>query len=190
MKIFKTFTTAIFSVLLINAQAQTEIPKGFKKGSIELTDSKPLSGFVKDNMHSNAAVVFVPESGTGKKTYNGTDLISVQIDGTKFICINGDFFKVLCEGQLSFVQKMSDASTKPTYNGNDAIFSSGTEGKPNDYFIFNGKEKQLKLISKKNVEEVAATCFAGHTAAINKAKNINGDISQIKEAVEFYNSGN
>lgn len=190
MKILKAIPAAIFSLLIVKTQAQNEIPKGFKKGTIETSDSKQLSGYVKDNIRNNAAVVFVSETGSDKKTYNGSDLISTHIDGTKFICINGDFFKVLCEGQLSFVQKMSDASTKPTYNGNEAIFSSGTEGKPNDYFIYNGKEKQLKLISKKNVDEVTATCFAGHTAAINKAKTVNGDLSQIKEAVELYNNGN
>jgi hypothetical protein len=182
------FLMAILSLFLLQAHAQTEAPKGFKKGTIVLTDGKQLSGFVKDNIRSNASVVFVAEDGTGKITYNGTDILTASIDGIKFICINGDFFKVLCEGPLCFLQKSSDASSKPTYNGNEAIFSSGTEGRPNDYFIYNSKDKQLKLISKKNKDAVAASCFAGHTAAIEKAKTINGDLSQIKEAVELYNS--
>jgi hypothetical protein len=189
MKISSIYIMAMFSLFVLQAHAQTEAPKGFKKGSIVLADGSNLSGFVKDNMRSNAAVVFVTEAGANKKTYNGTELVSAEIEGIKFICINGDFFKVLCEGELFFLQKSSDASGKPTYNGNEAIFSSGTEGRPNDYFIYNGKDKQLKLISKKNVDEVATACFAGHNAAIEKAKNINGDLSQIKEAVEIYNNG-
>ena len=190
MKIFAILLVALCSLFLLNVNAQTETPKGFKKGTIALTDGKQLSGFVKDNMRSNAAVVFVSETGTDKKTYNGTDISSATIEGTKFICISGDFFKVLCEGELCFLQKLSDASGKMTYNGTEAIFSNGTAGKPNDYFIYSSKDKQLKLVSKKNVDEVAASCFAGHTAAIEKAKGINGDLSQIKEAVEIYNGGN
>jgi len=190
MKIYSILIAAFFSLLLSSANAQTEAPKGFKKGTIALADGKQLSGFVKDNMRSSAAVVFVSEAGTEKKSYNGTDIISTTIEGTKYICIKGDFFKVLCEGELCFLQKASDASGKPSYNGNEAIFASGTDGKPNDYFIYNNKDRQLKLVSKKNIDEVAVSCFAGHTAAIEKAKAINGDLSLVKEAVEMYNSGN
>ena len=190
MKIYSIFTAAFFSFFLLNAHAQTAAPKGFKNGTVVLADGKQLSGFIKDNMRSNAAVVFVSETGTDKKTYNGTEIISTTIEGTKFICLSGDFFKVLCEGELCFLQKASDASGKPSYNGNEAVFANGTDGKPNDYFIYNNKDKQLKLISKKNVDQVTASCFAGHTAAIEKAKGANGDLSQIKDAVEMYNSGN
>ena len=60
----------------------------------------------------------------------------------------------------------------------------------NDYFIYNSNDKQLKLVSKKNVQELAATSFADCTAAIDKAKTINGDLSQIRGAVEEYNNRN
>ena len=102
----------------------------------------------------------------------------------------GDFFEVLSEGELNFLQKASDASGKPTYNGNEAIFSSGTEGKPNDYFIYTTSSKQLRLVSKKNVDEIIAASFTGYTAAIDKAKTANGDLSQLKDAVEIYNNRN
>ena len=75
------------------------------------------------------------------------------------------------------------------YNGNEAILSSGTEGKPNDYFIYNSNDKQLKLVSKKNVEEIAATRFAECTAAIDKAKTVNGDLSQLKERLKYIITG-
>ena len=97
---------------------------------------------------------------------------------------------MLCEGELSFLQKSSDASGKVTYNGSEAILSSGTDGKINDYFIYNSNDKQLKLVSKKNVQEIAATSFADCTAAIDKAKTINGDLSQFRGAVEEYNNRN
>jgi len=188
MKVLSIFITAMFSLFVLQVSAQTEAPKGFKKGTIALADGSHLAGFVKDKMRSDATVVFLSEAGANKKTYNGSEIVSVEIEGVKFICINGDFFKVLCEGELCFLQKSSDASGKPLYNGNEAIFSKGTEGKPNDYFIYNGKDKQLKLLSKKNLDEIVASSFAGHATAIEKAKSCNGDLLQIREAVEIYNN--
>ncbi len=190
MKIINLLTLSIVSLVLTQANAQPEAPKGFKKGTIVLADGSNLPGYVKDNIRSNASVVFIAETGGKKKNYNGSDLNTAQIEGTKFICIKGDFFKVLSEGELSFLQKASDASGKPTYNGNEAIFSSGTEGKLNDYFIYTTSSKQLKLVSKKNVDEVIAASFAGYTAAIDKAKTVNGDLSQLKDAVDIYNNRN
>jgi hypothetical protein len=187
MNILNTLAATVLSLTFLQVNAQTEAPKGFQKGTITLADNSQLSGFVKDNIRKDAAVAFIPQSGEKKKNYSGSELAGTEIDGTKFICISGDFFKVICQGELCFLQKSSDASGKPTYNGNEAIFSSGTEGKINDYFIYNGKDKQLKLVSKKNIDEVAATSFAGNTAAIEKAKTINGDPAQLKEAVELYN---
>jgi hypothetical protein len=96
---------------------------------------------------------------------------------------------VISEGELNFLQKASDASGRPSFNGNDAVFSNGTEGKPDDYFIYNSKNKELKLVSKKNLDEVINKTFAGNTAAIDKAKAANGDVAQLKEAVDVYNSG-
>lgn len=190
MKIVNILTLCIVSLVLTQANAQTEAPKGFKKGSLVLADGSSLPGFIKDNIRSNASVSFVAETGGKKKTYNGSDLNAAEIEGTKFICIKGDFFKVLSEGELNFLQKASDASGKPTYNGSEASFSSGTEGKPNDYFIYTTTSKQLKLVSKKNMDEVIAASFAGYTAAIDKAKTVNGDLSQLKDAVELYNNRN
>jgi hypothetical protein len=178
------------SLVLTQANAQPEVPKGFKKGALVLADGSDLAGYIKDNIKSSASVLFISETGGKKKNYNGSDLNSAEIEDSKFICVKGDFFKVLSEGELSFLQKASDASGKPTYNGNEATFSSGTEGKLNDYFIYTASSKQLKLISKKNVDEVIAASFAGYTAAIDKAKTANGDLSQLKDAVDIYNHRN
>ena len=190
MKIVNLLTICILCLVLSQSNAQTEPPKGFKKGTIVLADGSSLPGFIKDNIRNNASVMFIFQSGGKKKNYDGSGLISAEIEGIKFICIKGDFFKVLSEGELNFLQKSSDASDKPTYNGNEATFSSGTEGKPNDYFIYNTKNKQLKLVSRKNVDEVIAASFAGNTAAIDKAKTASGDLSQLKDAVEIYNNRN
>ena len=190
MKIITALVISIVSLVLSQANAQTEVPKGFKKGTIVLADGSSLPGFIKDNIRNNASVLFISEAGGKKKNYDGSDLNTAEIEGTKFFCIKGDFFIVLSEGELNFLQKSSDASDKPTYNGNEATFSSGTEGKPNDYFIYNTKDKQLKLVSRKNVDEVIAASFAGYTAAIDKAKTASGDLSQLKVAVEIYNNRN
>ena len=189
MKILDTLAITVLSLVFLETEAQTDIPKGFTNGSIVLTDGSSHSGLVKDNIRKNASIAFIT-GAEKKKGYDGTELLSTEIEGTKFLCIKGDFFKVLCEGELSFLQKSSDASGKVTYNGSEAILSSGTDGKPNDYFIYNSNDKQLKLVSKKNVQELAATSFADCTAAIDKAKTINGDLSQIRGAVEEYNNRN
>lgn len=189
MKISATLTLAIaLSLASIQVQAQTEAPKGFKKGKLILADSTVTAGFVKANLGNAASVQFLAEAGGKKKTYSGAELISAEIDGTSYLCINGDFFKVVCNGELAFLQKESDASGQVTYNGTNAIISNGTEGKTGDYFIYTSHKKELKLVSKKNIDEVAAASFAGYPAAIDKAKAANGDVSQLKDAVIIYNS--
>jgi len=189
MKILNTLAVTVLSLVFLETEAQTEVPKGFTRGTIVLTDGSSHSGLIKDNIRKNASVTFIT-GAEEKSTYDGTELLAAGIEGTKYICIKGDFFKVLCEGELSFLQKSSDASGKVTYNGSEAILSSGTNGKPNDYFIYNSIDKQLKLVSKKNVQEIAATSFADCTAAIDKAKTVNGDLSQFRGAVEEYNNRN
>ena len=190
MKILKNFSLLVLSSMFLQVNAQTEIPKGFKKGTIMLADNSSVSGYIKDNIRNSASVALVSETGGKKKNYDGSDLISAEIDGTKFLCINGDFFKVISHGDLNFLQKASDASGKPSYNGNTAVFSNGTEGQPGDYFMYNSKDKKLQLVSKKNFDEIVAKTFAGYTAAIDKAKTANGDVAQLKEAVDVYNSRN
>ena len=178
----------VLSLSFLVTQAQNEIPQGYTKGSLVLANGSTLSGYLKDNIRKDATVTFYNESDKKKKDYDGTDLNSVQIENVKFICIKGDFFKVVSEGELSFLQKSSDASGKTSYNGLENTLTNGTEGKPGDYFIYNGGNSQLKKISKKNVNEVAANLFAGCTTAIDKAKSANGDMAIVKDAVEIYNS--
>ena len=176
------------SLTVISTQAQTEIPQGFTKGSIVLADGSTLMGYLKDNILKDASVTLFTEATKAKKDYDGSNINGVQLDNTTYTCIRGDFFKVVSQGELSFLQKASDASGKTSYNGLENAFINGTEGKPGDYFIFNNSTRELKKVSKKNVDAVAASFFAGCTVAIEKAKTVNGDIAKVKDAVELYNN--
>lgn len=190
MKILKTFTAILLTFTLMSTQAQTGIPEGFNKGTIVMADGSSLTGYLKDNIHRDASVTFINETDKKKKEYDGISLTSVQFNNTKFVCIGGDFFKVISEGELFFLQKASNAEGKVFYNGLENVVSNGTEGKSGDYFICNNSNKALQKISKKNVEEVAANSFAGCIAAIEKAKAVNGDIAKVKDAVDIFNSRN
>ena len=180
----------LLSLTAVSTKAQTEIPQGFIKGSMVLADGSSLTGYLKDNMRKEATVSFFSEADRKKKDYDGTALTSVEIDNVKFVCIGGDFFKVVSEGELYFLQKSSNASGKVVYNGLENMLTGGTEGKPGDYFICNNSTKELRKISKKNIDEIAVNSFAGCAAAIDKAKTINGDIAKVKDAVDIFNSRN
>jgi hypothetical protein len=189
MKIATTFT-ALLLLSIGTLSAQTTAPKGFKTGSVMLADSSVLQGFVKDNIKSNATVSFQAGTSSKKTTYAGADILSVTIEGDTYACIKGDFFKVICQGELCFLQKASDATGKMSYAGNEVVFSAGTEGKPGDFFLYSAAGKELVLVSKKNFDEVVTNSFHGYTAAIDKAKSANGDLAQVKDAVIIYNNRN
>ena len=186
MKIVTAIVALGFAFL--QAHAQNEPPKGFKKGTLVLTDNSVMAGYVKDNVRNNASVVLINVAGDKKKTYDGSELASAEIDGIKFLCIKGDFFRIISEGNLDFLQKESDASRKPSYNGTEAVFMNGTDGSRGDYFIYDIRNKQLKLVSKKTFDAVIAETFVNNTAAINKAITARNDFAQLKDAVELYNS--
>jgi hypothetical protein len=186
MKIFKLLPALMLSIFFLQAGAQTEATKGFAAGKIVLADNTVLPGLIKDNIRKNASVVLLSDGK--EKKYDGSDITSAEIDGISYTCIKGDFFKVVAAGELSFLQKSSNASSKPTYIGTDVVFISGTEGKPGDYFIYNSKDKELKLVSKKTLNTVVAASFDGYAPALEKAKTAQNDIAQLKDAVETYNS--
>ena len=190
MKILKAFSLALLSMIFIKATAQNAIPNGYSKATIVLQDNSSLTGYIKDNMKKDATVTFVNEKSDKKIKYSGNDIVSIEIDAIKFTCIKGDFFKVICAGELCFLQKSSDASGNVTYNGSEPIYSGGTPGKINDYFIYDAKAKDLKLVSAKTFEAVTAAAFAGYGPAIEKAKSVQGNIAQLGEAVTVFNNRN
>jgi len=181
---------SVFVISLLQAHAQPGISKGYKKGNIVLADSTVLVGYIKESMHSNASVILVREQGGKKKTYHGNELISAEIDGSLFLCLQGDFFRIISDGKISFLRKESDASGIPSYNGTEAIFTDHTDGRRGDYFIYQKEPRELKLVTKKTFDNIVATAFGNCDAAIDKAKSLNHDIAQLKEAVDIYNSRN
>jgi hypothetical protein len=188
MKLLQIFPAVAILVVSFTSLKAQETPKGFDKGKVVLADGSVVSGYVKEKIRSNASVTVISESDKKKKNYSGNELLSAEIGNDKFICVKGDFFKVINDGGLRFVQKASDASGKPIYNGNQAVFANGTEGQPGDYFIYNNTTRQLKLVTKKTITTVTGECFAGCDTAIAKAKAVNGDMAEVGEAVVLYNN--
>jgi hypothetical protein len=176
---------AIFANLGI-ANAQTKIPDGYKKTSVQLFNGVTLNGYSKDNIKKSASVLFIENETSKKITYDGSQINSIKMEDENFLCVGGDFFKIISSGKLTFVQKQSNAADKVSYNGTEAIFNSGTEGKIGDYFIYTNNK--LKLINKKSVASFIETDLAGNTTAIEKAKTIDGDLSKLKDAINIYNN--
>jgi hypothetical protein len=185
MKILKLLSGVALSLLFLQTNAQ-DAPKGFTKGNVTLADNTVVTGFIKDNIRKDASVVLLIDGK--EKKYDGSAINAAEVDAVTYTCIKGDFFKVVCNGELTFLQKSSNASSKPTTVGNEVYFLSGTEGKPGDYFIYENKNQQLKLVSKKTLNTVVAASFAGYAPAIEKAKAAEADIAQLKDAVETFNS--
>ncbi len=175
------------STAFLHAQ---DIPTGFMKGSIVLRDNKTLSGYLKDNMRSAGTLVLI-EPGTGNKVdYTAADLLSAVLDSIHYVSLRGDFFRVLSDGELCYLQKASDGSNKPIYNGGEAIFVKGTDGRINDYFFYDRTQQQLTLLTRKNRAAIIAGAFPGCPAAIVKAGEAGNDLTRLGQAVDIYNHRN
>jgi len=185
MKTKNTIAVLALSILTLVANAQ-EAPKGFIKGNIVLIDGSTASGYIKEKIRSNASLTLL-DGENKKKNYDGSALQSANIGDEKFLCIKGDFFKVIEDGSIKFLQKSSDASSKPVYNGNQAEFINGTEGNPGDYFLYISSNRALKHLNRKTVAIVVAESFGNCEQALAKAKAINDDISKLNEAVQEFN---
>jgi hypothetical protein len=186
MKMKQGLTTVFLIAFAAIAHAQNTIPAGYLKATIVLDNGNGFSGYVKDIIKKASAVIFVDEAGNNKKQYEGSEIKTISIDTLHFICIRGDFFKVLCAGKLNYLQKASNSSEKPSYNGTEAIFANGTEGKMGDYFIYS--DQQLKLLNRKNMDAFISRDLAGCNAAIQQAKASNGDVAKLGGAVNTFNS--
>ena len=185
MQIKTILTAAAFMFATVAVKAQTSIPTDYVKGSISLADGSNLPGFIKDNLKKSASVSFIADNGTDKKTYDASQINGVKIEATDYICVKGDFFKTLSAGKLNFLQKASNSAGKVSMNGTQPVYYAGTDGKIGDYFAY--ADNNLKLINKKTVETFINTDLMGCTAAIEKAKTINGDMGKLQEAIDIYN---
>ena len=187
MKMFRSLLTAAFCIVSIGLLAQNDVPKGFSKGNITLAGNTTITGYVKDNLRSNGTIVLITAGNDRRKNYGANDLLAAQIDSTRFICIQGDFFRVISEGELCFLQKASDGSNQPVYNGTEAIFVKGTDGQVNDYFFYDRNHQLLKLLTKKNRDQMIAGTFTNCAAAIARAGEAGADLAQLRQAVDIYN---
>ncbi len=175
----------ILTAFVTNLHAQHRLPGGYTKATMVLDNGTSLSGYVKNNIKKTSSVVFIDEAGNNKKQYEGSDINSITIDTVQFICIRGDFFKVLCAGKLNYLQKASNSADKPVFNGTEAIFANGTKGNPGDYFIYS--DQQLKRLSKKNIGGFINNDLAGCSDAMQQAKASNGDVAKLGGAVASFN---
>ncbi len=186
MKSKKILAVVIVNLFVTVATAQTAIPEGYTKATITLDNGTSLLGYIKDNIKKSSSVTFIDETGSNKKVYEGRNINALSTAAGNFICVNGDFFKTLTAGKLTFVQKQSNSSANAAYNGTEAVFNSGTEGKIGDYFIYAGKK--LKLLNKKTIDAFINTDLIACAEAVEKAKAINGDMAKLQQAVEIYNN--
>jgi hypothetical protein len=100
-------------------------------------------------MRKQASILFFNPT-TGKKTsYDANNLNSISINENKWICLQGDFFKQLNNSQPILLQKCSDVSGKPMFNGVETVISSGSQGKIDDQFQYHSNTNQLIPVSNK-----------------------------------------
>ncbi|MCP9751108.1 hypothetical protein [Ferruginibacter sp. HRS2-29] len=185
MKIRHFLFAAALLTASVAAKAQSTIPEGYTKAEITLADGKVLNGYIKDNIRKSSSVVFLDDAGQNKKTYEGSAINGLKAGNDTYTCISGDFFKVVSNGKLVLLQKSSNSSGKVSYNGADAVVSTGTAGKVGDYYIY--ADNKLKVLNKKTSEAFIHEELTGCAAAIEKANSANGDMLIIKEAVDIYN---
>jgi hypothetical protein len=186
MKILNALSTFVFCLAVSLAHAQTEIPAGYTKGTVTLANNQILTGYIKDNMKKSSSISFVDETGNNKKAFSSNEINGVKTVAGNYIAVKGDFFKIICEGKINFLQKTSDAFNKPSYNGTEVVFSNGTDGKIGDYFSY--EDNQLKRLNKKTLDAFINTALSGCPQGIERAKTINGDIAQLKEAIDICNN--
>ncbi|HMO61729.1 MAG TPA: hypothetical protein PKC39_09460 [Ferruginibacter sp.] len=181
------FLSLLLASLTASVQLNAQAPDGFVNGTVTLSGGSVMNGYVKDNMKKGAAITFADNSGN-KQLFDGSEIAGVELNGVQFICIKGDFFKVITSGKLYFLQKASNASGKPVFNGSEAIFASGTSGKIGDYFVYSNE--QLTHLTKKTAETFINEKLVNCPPALEKAQAGNGEIAALSEAIAIYNSNN
>ncbi len=185
MKLSTMFFTTLCMAAMANS-ANAQVPAGFVKGAVTLSNGSTLNGYVKESIKKNAAITFTDASGINKQQYDGIQINGAVVDSVNYLCIKGDFFKTVCTGKICFLQKASNAANKASYNGNETVFSSGTEGKIGDYFVYSNN--QLTHLTKKTVNTFITEQLGSNAFAVEKAKAANGDMVLLADAVIIYNN--
>jgi hypothetical protein len=187
MKLITMLLTTLCMAALAN-QPYAQIPAGFVKGTVTLSSGTVVDGYIKESIKKNATLNFIQAEGAAKIQYDGNQISAATIDSITYQCIKGDFFKVISNGKIAFLQKASNAANKASYNGTEAVFTNGTEGKIGDYFVYTNT--QLTHLNKKTVGNFITQQLGSNTAAVEKAKAANGDITLLADAVSLFNNTN
>lgn len=145
----KNYLFALSLLLGISAMAQSEIPEGFTQGKVILNNGTAISGWIKDNMRKKSSIILYNPTNGKKAVYDANSLSEADLNNGKYLCLYGDFFKVVSSGEPSILQKSSNASGKTFYNGVETVISKGTDGKIDDQFEYSASTNELKLINKK-----------------------------------------
>lgn len=181
-------TTLIITIsffLLLSTQAQ--IPTGFSRGSITLNDGTILHGLLNDQVKKKTSIIFIADSSNDRHRYDAERLNSFTMDGITYKSINGDFFKIICAGKISFLQKASNSGGRQISNGAEVILLPGTEGEIGDYFSYCNNH--LTHITAKTLYTFIATQLSSCAAANDEAKTVRAnDISSLANAITIYNN--
>ncbi len=182
----------IFSLLIVFTLSSNftsaQIPDGFKKGSVVLTNNSKVEGNIKELLSSKATIVFVAATGT-KKTYSVAELTSFEIGSENYIAFANDFYKTIINGsRANLYQKQTNNSGKLLYNGADAFTATTTDGRIGDWYIQVKNNDDLLLVTAKNFETVVGTAFADCSSLIGDLKSNQLNYAQLSKTVEKYNS--
>lgn len=167
-------------------QMVAQAPKDFVEGSITLLNGTQQKGYIKDNMLKKGSIQFINAVDSKKMNYEGTELNALRFSATDYQCIKGDFFKSICSGNVSYLQKVSKTSTKVLYSGSEPVGVAGTDGKLGDFYLY--KDNQLTHLTKKNMQTVLNSTIGDCAEAIAKAKNVGENTEALTEAILAYNN--
>jgi hypothetical protein len=190
MKPLTIVPVLLFMLVAADSFAQPHLPKGYQKGTIQLLDNSTKEVYVKPALQKDATLpVLQPDNGN-KRIYKATELLALTMDSAKYLSINGDFYKVLTAGELYFVQKSSNASAQPVYNGTELVAINTSLGNVNDYFIYDPAKKDLIRVTKNNFKEILQGTFSNFSPGMALAKEGVNNPGLLIQAVEWYNKRN
>jgi hypothetical protein len=185
----------VFSALLFLLTPFTglmaQAPAGFTAGYVITADGSRQEGFIKESFKGKASLVFQPANGK-KITYGGNAVNEVNVGGVTYISYANDFFKVIAAGaKASLLQKVSDATGKVIYNGNEAAgISSGTAGRINDLFIKTTGQSGINLVNKDNLNTVGVSLFGDCPSLLESARAGQLQFTELEKIISRYNDCN
>jgi len=172
---------------LVGLEVNAQAPAGFQKATITLANNQQVEGAVKGGGIAKGTVQFVAANGA-KKNYSAAELNALTVNGESYLALSNDFYKVLVNGKASLLQKQSDNSGKMLYNGSEASLASTTEGKVGELYLLTASNGDLKLLGKKNFDEVLGASLADCPALLADLKAKQISYEQLPQAVGKYNS--